>query len=547
MRMKRFIWIGIVIFSACSNKENVDLIIKGATVYTCDSSFSTAQAIAINDSKIIAVGSIEEISSKYKGMKSINATGYHVYPGFIDAHCHFSGYAMDAYKCDLVGTKSYSDVLDKLIAYERTNKLEWIYARGWDQNDWPVKEYPDKKELDSLFPDKPVILKRIDGHAVLCNQKALDMANLTITSKINGGIIEKKKGTLTGILIDNATEPVEKLIPALSGEVAEKYLQRVEEECFSYGLTGVVDCGVKAPVIKTLRSLYEKDKLHIANSVLLSQDEETLNKLAKEGFVRQGQFQVNGIKMYADGALGSRGACLLKPYSDMPGHYGLILSDMDKMRQIATLAKAQNLQLCTHAIGDSANRAILRLYSEFLAEHNDKRWRIEHAQVVDYQDNNWFNKYKITPSVQPTHAISDMPWAVDRLGEKRLPTAYAYKRLLDQNGWIALGTDFPVEAIDPIQTFYTAVTRKDKNGYPENGFMPENKLSRKEALLGMTLWAARSVFWEKEKGSIEPGKDADIVILNKNLMKEEEEKIPGVQVSYTIVKGKIVYKKPGLN
>lgn len=546
MRKRFLIPCLIILFASCNNKEQVDMVILAAKVYTADSQFNEYEAIAIKEGKIVAIGDKSSIANKYSSDSTIDASGSFVYPGFIDAHCHFSGYALSSYRLDLVGTKSYEEVLAKLVGYDKTNTLDWIYGRGWDQNDWEIKEYPDKAALDSLFPDKPVILKRLDGHAVLCNQKALDMAGITLNTIISGGIIGKSNGKLTGILIDNAAEPVEHIIPLLP-PIAEatKYLQAAEQECFSLGLTGVVDCGVKADITDLLKILYKDHKLAIGNSILLAQDDSTLNAYAAKGFYKKEQFQINGIKLYADGALGSRGACLLEPYTDMPGHLGMLLSDISKMREIATLAKAHNLQLCTHAIGDSANRAILRLYSEFLPEKNDMRWRIEHAQVVDYQDYVWFSKYKIIPSVQPTHAISDMPWAGDRLGEERLPTAYAYKKLLEQNGWMPLGTDFPVEAINPLATFYTAVARKDKDGQPENGFLPENKLGRREALMGMTAWAAKSVFWEKEKGSLEAGKDADIIILDKDIMKIPENELLNVNVIYTIVKGKTVYKKTG--
>lgn len=546
MRTLTALSVVMILIASCKTKERADLLVLASKVYTADSQFAEYEAIAIKDGKIVAVGDKRTITSRYSADSTIDAPGKYIYPGFIDAHCHFSGYGLSSYRLDLVGTTSYEKVLDKLVDYDKTNTLDWIYGRGWDQNDWAVKEFPDKKALDSLFPNKPVILKRVDGHAVLCNQKALDMAGITEQTIIAGGIIEKKNGKLTGILIDNAAEPVENIIPSLP-PVAEatKYLQAAEQECFSLGLTGVVDCGVKADVITLLKELYAQKKLRISNSVLLAQDDSTLKTYAADGFYKNGQFQINGIKLYADGALGSRGACLLKEYRDMPSHLGMLLSDISKMREIASLAKVHNLQLCTHAIGDSANRAILRLYSEFLPEMNDLRWRIEHAQVVDYQDYTWFSAYKIVPSVQPTHAISDMPWAGDRLGEQRLPAAYAYKKLLEQNGWIALGTDFPVEAINPLATFYTAVARKDKDGNPENGFLPENKLSRKEALLGMTCWAAKSVFWEKEKGSLEPGKDADIIILDKDIMTIPENELLNVHIIYTIVKGKTVYKKNG--
>lgn len=542
MKVKNII-IGItLVLSSCTQKENVDIILAG-TIYTCDSILSTVEAVAIKGGAIVAKGDKRELLKQYSADNYISDENFYIYPGFIDAHCHFSGYALTSYRLDLIGTKSYEEVLEKTIAYEKENKYDWIYGRGWDQNDWDVKEFPNKSKLDSLFPNKPVILKRVDGHAVLCNQKALDMAGITTQTKVPGGIIIKENGILTGILIDNATEEVEKIVQLPNKTQALKLLKSAEEECFSLGLTTVVDCGVQAPVIKILMDAYDKKELVIGNSLLLSQDSNTLNEYASQGFIKNGQIQINGIKLYADGALGSRGACLIHDYSDMPGHNGMMLSDFDKMKEIAGLSKAHNLQLCTHAIGDSANHSILRLYSEFLPKNNDLRWRIEHAQVIDNQDYKWFSRYEIIPSVQPTHAISDMPWAENRLGNSRIKNTYAYKELMHQNGWIALGTDFPVEEINPLATFFTAVFRKDKEGNPENGFMKENSLSREEALLGMTYWAAKSIFKEKETGSIEVGKQADIIILDKDLMTAHEKDILSTKVKYTICNGKIVYEK----
>ncbi len=544
--MNNSILIALVLYLAlisCNEKREVDTIIYGAKVYTCDSAFKTVEAVAIKDGLIVLAEEKQTVNSLYNAKKIINASGKYIYPGFIDAHCHFSGYAHNKYMCELRGTSSFQDVINKVIAYEKQNNLAWIYGRGWDQNDWSDKEYPTKEILDSLFPNKPVILRRVDGHALLCNQVALNKAGITTTTIIEGGIIEKKNGQLTGILVDNAANPVLNNIPGLNKDQAETYYLQAEQDCFKEGLTMVVDCGVKANKIKQLQSLYEENKLHIANAILLDQEDETINQYVSNGFYKKGQFQINGIKLYADGALGSRGARLIKEYSDKHGHYGMMLTDTAKMNLLAKLSIKHELQLCTHAIGDSANHAILRLYSNFLEKGNDKRWRIEHAQVVDNQYIKLYSEYKIIPSVQPTHAISDMSWALYRLGKDRLPTAYAYKELLNQNGWIALGTDFPVEEISPLATFYTAVARKDKNGFPEKGFLIENALSRKEALYGMTTWAAKSVFWEKEKGSIEVGKHADLIILDRDIMTIPEEDILETKVEYTIVKGEIVYIK----
>jgi len=530
------------IISFAQSKSKVDMLIQNATIYTVDSSWHIYQAMAVNDGSIIAIGSNKEINSRYTSTNNINATGKFIYPGFIDAHCHFSGYALDKYKCALEDTRSFQQVIQKLVAYEKTNELSWIYGRGWDQNKWPVKEFPTKDTLDKLFPDKPVILKRIDGHAILCNEKALEMAHITVHTTIEGGQIIKKNGQLTGVLIDNAMEPVENLIPALPAAQAEKYLQAAQNDCYSFGLTYVIDCGVKKDVINLLRHLYAQNKLSIGNALLLADDEVTFGAFVKQGPVDYGQLKIAGIKMYADGALGSRGASLIDDYTDMPGHRGTLLSPIAHFKDIAALALQYHWQLCTHAIGDNANRQILNVYAEALNGKNDLRWRIEHCQVVDPTDMHLFGDNSIIPSVQPTHATSDMPWAINRLGAARLPHAYAFKDLLNQNGWEALGTDFPVEGISPIHTFYAAVFRQDAKGYSPGGFLSKNALTRKEALQGMTLWAAKSIFSEKQKGSLEKGKDADFVILDTDIMKAPQQKILKTKVLYTIVKGKIVYQ-----
>ncbi|MGN6569010.1 MAG: amidohydrolase, partial [Flavipsychrobacter sp.] len=303
-------------------KIKADLLIQNATIYTADSSWHIYQAIAIKDGSIIALGSNKEINNKYRSDKTINASGKNIYPGFIDAHCHFSGYALDKYKCALEDTRSFQQVIQKLIVYEKTNELSWIYGRGWDQNKWPVKEFPTKDTLDKLFPDKPVILKRIDGHAILCNEKALQMAHIDVHTKIAGGQIIKKNGELTGILIDNAMEPVEQLIPLLPTAQSTKYLVAAQNDCYAFGLTYVIDCGVKKDVINLLKQQYAQNKLSIGNALLLADDEATFNEFVKQGPVSYGQLKIAGIKMYADGALGSRGASLIEDYTDDPGNRG---------------------------------------------------------------------------------------------------------------------------------------------------------------------------------------------------------------------------------
>ncbi len=531
----------LLAFVSCNTRKGVDAIIYSAKLYA--NTDSNAEALAIANGKILAIGTNADIAQKYQSDSIINARSAYIYPGFIDAHCHFSSYGLTLYQCDLVGTKSFEEILQKLVEYDKNNSLSWVYGRGWDQNDWEQKNFPDNSELNRLFPEKPVVLKRVDGHAVLCNQKALEIAKVDINTTVTGGIIERKDGKLTGILIDNAADLVDEIIGDLPEKKMIKYLKVLEEKCYKHGLTGLVECGVKSENIHLLKKFYSQDMLSIALAVQLSSDSQTLAQFVTKGPFREKSLVVNGIKIYADGALGSRGACLLDPYNDMPGHYGLILTGQEKIKEIALNGYKYGWQVCTHAIGDSANRIVLKTYADILKTKNDRRWRIEHAQVVNYNDYMYFSDYSIIPSVQPTHAISDMPWAVTRLGEKRLAEAYAYKNLMKLNGWIPLGTDFPVEDINPIATFYTAVARKDKNGNPVNGYMKENALTREEALKGITIWAARGSFIEKEKGSIEVGKDADIVILDKDIMTIAENEIMAAKVLYTISKGKIKYQK----
>ena len=473
----------------------------------------------------------------------IDAQGKAVFPGFIDAHCHFTGYATDLWKCDLVGTQSFDEVVQKIKAYSKNAPMEWIYGHGWDQNDWNVKEFPDKKSLDSLFPDRPVFLKRIDGHAALANQKAIDLAGINANTKVEGGSIEKKNGNLTGIFIDNAMDLVEKVIPRISDSLAKKYFLQLQDECFSQGLTGVHDCGISEHTVELIDQEQKSGRLKMKIFALLSDSSVYYQRWIKRGPYQTERLHVGGFKLYADGALGSRGACLLKEYDDKKGWKGFLLNTSQHFKDVAQMLVNTKFQMCTHAIGDSGNREILSIYARALKGKNDKRWRIEHAQVVNENDFKTFGAYNIIPSVQPTHATSDMYWAGDRLGKERIKNAYAYQNLLQQNGWMPLGTDFPVEYISPFKTFYAAVVRQDANAYPKNGFQKENALTREQTIRGMTIWAAKAAFEENEKGSLQVGKSADFIILDQDLMKCKEDEILKTKVERTYINGEWVYLK----
>lgn len=534
--------LAILLLCRCSGKkESVDLILHNALIYSVDSSFSIHQAMAIKGGRVIELGSNDEILKKYHSGNLTDANGKTVFPGFTDAHCHFTGFATDMWKCNLTGTASFEEVLKKIKAYSENAPMTWIYGRGWDQNDWAVKEFPDKKELDALFPDRPVFLKRVDGHAALVNQKALDLTGVTAKTKVEGGVVEVKNGKLTGILIDNAMDLVDLKIPMIKDSLAKAYYQKAQEICFSYGLTQVHDCGISEHTVDLVDEAQRSGALKMKIYALLSDDSTYYERWLKKGIYKTDRLTVGGFKIYSDGALGSRGACLLEPYSDKPGWQGFLLTDKNRLKRIADALVNSPFQFCTHSIGDSANRYMLQLYGSVLKGKNNRRWRVEHAQVLNAGDFQLFSEFSIIPSVQPTHATSDMYWAEDRVGKERIKNAFAYKKLLSTTGLIALGTDFPVEDISPLKTFFAAVARQDSKGYPENGFQKENALSREEALKGMTIWAAYASFDEKEKGSLEKNKAADFILVDTDLMKCDVKQILNTKVLATYMNGERVF------
>lgn len=524
-------------------KKKADTIIYGGTVYTVDAAFSSAECIVIDQGRIIAAGDAS-LLDKYEAPRLIDASGMYVYPGFYDAHCHFLSYGMTKLqKADLKGTASFDEVLSILKEHARSNPSEWIEGRGWDQNDWDVKEFPSREALDALFPDRPVLLTRIDGHAALVNGEALRRAGISADTEVTGGEVILAGGIPTGVLIDNAIELVSALIPESDDALKTAALQRAEKDCFAVGLTSVMDAGMEVNTITLIDKLQKEGDMKIKINAMLTPMDSNYLAFMEQGIYRSGRLHVNSVKLYADGALGSRGACMLEPYSDDPHNHGLIMYDEAYYREVISNAYNHNYQVNTHAIGDSGNRFILELYAAFLEGPNDRRWRVEHAQIVHPDDFHYFADYNIIPSVQATHATSDMYWAADRVGDARMKGAYAYKHLLGLNGWMPNGTDFPIEHISPLYTFYAAVARKDLQGYPEAGFQMQDALSREEAMRSITIWAAKGSFEEDEKGSLEAGKAADITILDTDLMRAPEGSLPDVKVVYTILNGEIVYAK----
>jgi len=533
------------LITACNPKQKVDLLLINAKVHTVNDSQKEATAFAIKDGKFIAIGNSDTLSQLYDATSIINANKKPVFPGLIDAHCHFLGMGLVAQKIRLEGTKSYDDVLEKLVEFQKNKQLPFITGRGWDQNDWEIKEYPTKDKLDLLFPDTPVAIRRVDGHALLANQAAINLAGVTINTTASGGEILQHDGKLTGVFIDKPMELIMSVIPTPTKAETTKALQTAENICFSLGLTTVNEAGLEKHEIELIDSLQQANQLAMKVYAMASANKENLDYYLTKGVVKTDRLNVCSFKYYGDGSLGSRGAAMKKTYSDKNHHHGALIYSVKNLTETAKRIANSDFQMNTHAIGDSTNYIVLKTYKEALEGKKDRRWKIEHAQVIDPDDFHYFEN--IIPSVQPTHATSDMYWAEDRIGKERIKSGYAYKKLLNTYGKIALGTDFPVEKVNPMLTFYAAVARKDLKGFPENGFQSENALTREETLKGMTIWAAYSNFEENEKGSIEVGKSADFIILDQDIMTIAVDKIPSTQVLKTFSNGELVFQKQDIN
>lgn len=538
--MKQTISIAVILiilfFSSCKNKQKVDTIITNAHIYTINENNDTAQSIAISNGTISAVGSNDYILNHYQSDSIVDLNGKYVYPAFADAHAHFWGLAKFLGECNLYGTTSVSEIIQRLKIFHQQNKDRlWIIGRGWDQNLFSDKSLPTKEALDSVFADIPVCLIRVDGHAIWTNSKAIELANINSKAKIEGGeILLNKNSEPSGIFLDNATSLIEKHIPDIPYSTMIKLLQKADTICQQNHLQYIHDAGLDLHQILLLDSLIEHHLIKTKIYAMASLTKENLNYFLKHGFINKDNFKVRSFKIYADGALGSRGALLKQKYADLKNDktasqqkndYGLLLISTDSLKKCLSLLYKNNFQVCTHAIGDSANKLVLQLYAELLKPQDDKRWRIEHAQIVDTADLWYFKKYKILPSVQPTHAISDKSWAIQRLGKDRICFAYSYQSLWKQNNILPLGTDFPVEDVSPFKTFFAAVFRCDYDLKDTTVFRPEEKLTRLQTLRGMTIDAAYAAFLEKETGSIEVGKKAEFTILDFDLMTISKEQL----------------------
>lgn len=536
-----------------TDRRHASMLLVNGVVYTVNDRQPVAEAVAIANGKIAAVGTSEDLLARFQSAEVIDLKGRPVYPGFIDAHAHLEGLGAALMNLDLTGTTSPERVAALVAAAARDSVHGgWIRGRGWDQNRWPGKSFPARQTLDRVCPDVPVFLKRVDGHAAWVNTRVLTLAGITRDSPDppGGRIIRDGKGEPTGVFVDHAVAVLEELLPPPSDAERTEAIRRAVALCASYGLTEVHDMGVDLHGIALYESMIAAGQFPfrvyaaIEGSSPGAWEHFRTSRPIIDGF--EGRLTVRALKLYADGALGSRGAALFEQYADDPGNRGLTLTSRQELLTAATQALASGFQLCTHAIGDRANAIVLDVYAEALAAGRDKardaRFRVEHAQVLAPGDIMRFHALHVIPSMQPTHCTSDMPWAESRLGPVRIDGAYAWRSLLRQGNIIPAGSDAPVESPNPVWGFYAAVTRKDRDGRPAGGWHPGERMTREEALKAFTLWGAYAGFQEQVKGSIEPGKWADLVVLSDDIMRIDTEKIPEVQAEMTIIGGTIVFR-----
>jgi predicted amidohydrolase YtcJ len=533
---------GLLFLAACQApeaKQAADLIITNATIYTVDSNFTVAQAMAIKNGKILAVGSTADIKAAYKSDSLLNGKGQFIYPGLNDAHCHFVGYAEGLLKVNLVGTQSWQEVLERTQKFAVSKDLSFIEGRGWDQNDWAVKEFPTKKELDSLFPETPVVLKRIDGHAALANQAAFNFAKISGIPQVQGGLVAAINGQATGLLIDNAVALIK--FPALPRQQKIATLLQAQKNLHAVGLTSLTEAGLLADDILLIDSLQKAGLLKLRINAMVSDDSASLAYFLENEAIENDWLRVKSAKFYLDGALGSRGALLLEPYSDDASNHGLQLMTTPYFKKWAQKIAAAQWQMCVHTIGDSANRLAISVFEEALGQQENRRWRLEHAQIMSPADVKRLAQTSIIPSTQPTHATSDMYWAKERLGAERLKRAYRAKQFLENGAALPLGTDFPVEDINPMFTFRAAVFRQDAQGFPDTAFFAKQRLSPQEALKGMTYFGAYASFEENKKGRLVPGQIADFVIYNQDFLSAPLSELNTVRPLQTYVDGQLVF------
>ena len=543
--------------AAVGAQARAELVITNANVYTVDDAHPRATALAVRGGRVIFVGSdAEALALAGSETRTIDLRGATVVPGFIDAHAHLLGLGNLLQRVNLAGSTSYDEVIARVKAWAKDVKPgEWIQGRGWDQNRWPTKDFPTHEALSRAFPNNPVVLDRVDGHASLANARAMQLAGVTAATPdpAGGRIVRLASGAPSGVFVDNAKSLISRAIPAPTRENTRKAILAAVAESNRWGLTGIHDAGESAQTVAIFEELARAGNYNLRNYVMLSDPGEPGSPAAlrnpyiqrgPQSALYDGHLWIRAIKLYADGALGSRGAALLAPYSDDAGNTGLLVSKPEHIEAWAETALKRGFQINVHAIGDRGNRIVLDAFDTALRKipKANHRFRIEHAQVLSPEDIPRFARLGAIPSMQPTHQTSDMRWAEARVGPQRIRGAYAWRSLLNTGVVIPSGTDFPVEEVNPLLTFHAAVTRQDPSNWPERGWFPEQKMTREEALQSMTIWPAYAGFQESVLGSLTPGKYADFVVLDRDIMKLPDTEILRARVISTWIGGKRVYE-----
>jgi predicted amidohydrolase YtcJ len=530
--------------------ERADLIVINARIYTVDNAKPIASALAVKDGRIVFVGSDSE--ARVLGGNStriVDLKGHTVIPGMVDAHAHLLGLATSLRNVLLAGSSSYDEVIRRVTERVRTRKPgEWVEGRGWDQNLWPDKAFPTHEALSRATPNNPVVLGRIDGHAILANAMAMRLAGITAATKEpeGGRIVRLPNGDPSGVFVDNATALVRRKIPSATDATLRDATLVAVSQANRWGLTGIHDTGESRRAIEIVESLAREGRLNLRDYVMISDNDADIRYYTRRGpriGLYDGRIWVRAIKTYADGALGSRGAALLTDYSDDPGNTGLLVNKPAHLQQVAELGLRSGFQVSTHAIGDRGNRVALDAFAAALraVPTADHRFRIEHAQLLSPQDIPRFSELGVIPSMQASHQTSDMRWAEGRVGPQRIRGAYAWRSLLNTGVVIPNGSDFPVEKVNPLISFHSAITRQDATNWPPGGWYPDQVMTRDEALRAMTIWPAYAAFQEKELGSLTPGKYADFVVLDRDIMQVPPTEILSTRVEATYLGGKIVY------
>ncbi|NNC99535.1 MAG: amidohydrolase [Gammaproteobacteria bacterium] len=524
-------------------------IVGNGEIYSVAPQQPKIEAFAFDEDKFVATGSLVELRQQFAGAAEIDLEGATVVPGFIDAHGHLLGLGQSLMRVDLVGSEDKAEILRRLESFAADLPPDqWLLGRGWDQNDWPVKKLPTASDLDAAFPTRPVWLERIDGHAGWGNSAAMKFAKQKLAGSWQpegGEIVRDKDGLPTGIFIDNAAQLIDQAVPPETPAQLQEALTRAMAMTASVGLTSMHDAGTSKQVWEILQSMKSRNEIAIRVYAMADGNNSMLNMLCEDGAVMDPEalLTARAVKLYSDGALGSRGAAMLAPYSDSPDQLGLLIVTPENLGKTALRATQCGLQVNIHAIGDRGNRVSLDALTAATKMANPGRHRIEHSQVIAAQDFPRFKSLNLIASVQPTHATSDMYWAEDRVGAERIKGAYAWQRLIESGVPLALGSDFPVEKPDPLLGFYAAVSRQDSNGWPAGGWYAQQRLSREQALYGFTMGAAFAAFQEQLLGSIEAGKKADFVVLSDDLMTVPVEQILQIKILNTYMNGKAIYNR----